>query len=89
MVIKERKHTTLPRYDEAFKAGVVRMVTEQGRPSREVATELGYALTRCAASSRQQERRRSGRRIVRTAIWRRKTVHCAKSLRRKTRSLTY
>ena len=24
------------RYDEAFKAGAVRMVTEQGRPSREV-----------------------------------------------------
>ena len=33
-----------PRYDEAFKAGAVRMVTEQGRPSREVAAELGICI---------------------------------------------
>jgi transposase len=30
-----------PRYDEAFKAGAIRLVTEEGRPSREVAAELG------------------------------------------------
>ena len=30
--------------DEAFKAGAVRMVTEQGRPSREVAAELGICI---------------------------------------------
>ena len=41
MSTKERKHPAPPRYDEAFKAGAVRMVTEQGRPSREVAAELG------------------------------------------------
>ncbi len=41
---KERKHTAPPRYDEAFKAGAVRMVTEQGRPSREVAKELGICI---------------------------------------------
>ena len=44
MATKERKHTAPPRYDEAFKAGVVRMVTEQGRPSREVAAELGICI---------------------------------------------
>ena len=33
MSTKERKHPAPPRYDEAFKAGAVRMVTEQGRPS--------------------------------------------------------
>ena len=33
-----------PRYDEAFKAGAVRMVTEQGRPSGEVARELGICI---------------------------------------------
>ena len=44
MSTKERKHTTPPRYDEAFKAGAVRMVTEQGRPSREVAKELGICI---------------------------------------------
>ena len=44
MGTKERKHTAPPRYDEAFKAGAVRMVTEQGRPSREVAVELGVCI---------------------------------------------
>lgn len=44
MSTKERKHTAPPRYDEAFKAGAVRMVTEQGRPSREVAKELGICI---------------------------------------------
>ena len=44
MGTKERKHTAPPGYDEAFKAGVVRMVTEQGRPSREVAVELGVCI---------------------------------------------
>lgn len=33
-----------PRYDDAFKAGAVRMVTEQQRPAREVATELGVCV---------------------------------------------
>ena len=33
-----------PRYDEAFKAGAVKMVTEQGRPSGEVARELGICI---------------------------------------------
>ena len=44
MGTKERKHTAPPRYDEAFKAGAVRMVTEQGRPSREIAAELGVCI---------------------------------------------
>ena len=33
-----------PRYDEAFKAGAIRIVTEQGRPSTEVAKELGICI---------------------------------------------
>lgn len=36
-----RKGQAPPRYDEAFKEGAIRLVTEQGRPSREVAAELG------------------------------------------------
>ena len=36
-----KKGTMPPRYDEAFKAGAVKMVTEQGRPVKEVASELG------------------------------------------------
>lgn len=36
-----KKGTIPPRYDETFKSGAVKMVTAQGRPSREVAAELG------------------------------------------------
>lgn len=41
---KQRKHSPPPRYDAAFKAGAVKMVTEQGRPCREVASELGICI---------------------------------------------
>ena len=41
---KTRKHGAPPRYDEAFKTGAVQMVTEQRRPSREVAAELGICI---------------------------------------------
>jgi len=40
----QRKRGAPPRYDEAFKAGAIRLVTEQGRPSREVAQELGICI---------------------------------------------
>ena len=39
-----KKGTMPPRYDEAFKAGAVKMVTEQGRPAKEVASELGICI---------------------------------------------
>jgi len=39
-----KKGTIPPRYDEAFKTGAVKMVTEQGRPSKEVAAELGICI---------------------------------------------
>ncbi|MDD6214550.1 MAG: transposase [Firmicutes bacterium] len=39
-----KKGTITPRYYEAFKAGAVKMVTEQGRPSKEVASELGICI---------------------------------------------
>ena len=41
---KVKKGTAPPRYDEAFKAGAVRLVTEQGRQPREVAKELGLCI---------------------------------------------
>lgn len=41
---KTKKGTPLPRYDEAFKAGAVRLVTEQGRQPTEVAKELGICI---------------------------------------------
>ena len=44
MSTKERKHPAPPRYDEAFKAGAVRMVTEQGRPSRVVPADRGLSI---------------------------------------------
>ena len=41
---KRKKRIAPPRYDEAFKAGAIRMVTEQGRPGTEVAKELGICI---------------------------------------------
>lgn len=39
-----KKGTIPPRYDEAFKAGAVKMVTEQARPIKDVANELGICI---------------------------------------------
>ena len=44
MGTQKRKQGAPPRYDEAFRAGAIRLVTEQGRPSREVAAELGMCI---------------------------------------------
>ena len=41
---KSKKGTPLPRYDKAFKAGAVHMVTEQGREPKEVALDLGIYI---------------------------------------------
>ena len=41
---KAKKGTPPPRYDEEFKAGVVRLVTEQGRQPTEAAKELGICI---------------------------------------------
>lgn len=40
----KKKGTPPPRYDEAFKAGAVRMVTEQRREPKEVARDLGVCI---------------------------------------------
>jgi transposase len=39
-----RKKGAPPRYDAEFKSGAIRLVTEQGRPSVEVARELGICI---------------------------------------------
>jgi transposase len=44
MIKGRRKGTPPPRYDEAFKTGAIQLVVEQGRPSREVARELGICI---------------------------------------------
>lgn len=41
MKTKTQKGTAPPRYDAEFKAGAVKLVTEEGRSSVEVAKELG------------------------------------------------
>ncbi|WP_301067437.1 transposase [uncultured Duncaniella sp.] len=41
---KKKKGTAPPRYDDAFKAGAIRMVTEQGRQPVQVAKELGICI---------------------------------------------
>ena len=42
--MKERKHEAPPRYDAAFKEGAIRLVTQEGRPMREVAQALGVCV---------------------------------------------
>jgi len=39
-----KKETPPPRYDDAFKAGAVQLVTEQRRQPTEVARELGICI---------------------------------------------
>lgn len=41
---RTKKGTPPPRYDDAFKVGAVRLVTEQGRQPTEVAKELGICI---------------------------------------------
>lgn len=41
---KNIKRTAPPRYDDAFRAGAIRLVTEQHRPAKEVAAELGICI---------------------------------------------
>ena len=43
-IMPTKKGTLPPRYDEAFKAGAVKMAVEQGRPAKEVAAELGICI---------------------------------------------
>ena len=40
----KRKGQAPPRYDEAFKTGAIRLVTEQNRPCKDVAEELGICI---------------------------------------------
>ena len=42
--MKELKHKTLPRYDAGFKEGTIRLVTQEGRPMRKIAQELGVCV---------------------------------------------
>lgn len=44
MAIKKGKGIAPPRYDEVFKAGAVRLVTEQNRSVQEAAQELGICV---------------------------------------------
>ncbi len=41
---KSKKNPAPPRYDAEFKAGAVRLVTEEGRQPAEVAKELGICI---------------------------------------------
>ncbi|MGO5116664.1 transposase [Candidatus Avoscillospira sp. LCP25S3_F1] len=41
---KNKKGAPPPRYDDAFKAGAVKLVTEQGREPKEVARDLGICI---------------------------------------------
>ena len=41
---KKRKRQPPPRYDDVFRAGAIRLVTEHKRPLKEVAQELGICI---------------------------------------------
>ena len=88
-IMPMKKGTLPPRYDEAFKAGAIKMVTEQGRPTKEVAAELGICIDTLrawlkragfqpGATDRQKTTSVSG-------SLRPKTVPCVNSLPRKMR----
>ena len=88
---KVKKGTAPPRYDEAFKAGAVRLVTEQGRQPTEVAKELGICIdtlrswlkasgVEMGQASRQTENSSA------SGSWKRSFAVCANSWERKTRS---
>ena len=89
-----KKGTMPPRYDETFKSGAIKMVTEQGRPSKEVAAELGI----CVETLKSWLKRagfnpvRPTDKIVTTSVsvnLKRKYARFASSLPRKMRSLMY
>ena len=89
---ENQKHTAPPRYDEAFKTGAVKMVTEQGRPSREVAAELGSCIDTLRSWLGHRHRGRLIARTARSAAFttsKPKSVNCAKSLQKKMRSSTF
>lgn len=44
MARASQKGKAPPRYDEAFKSGAIRQVTESNRPLRDVAQELGICV---------------------------------------------
>ena len=90
-----KKGTMPPRYDEAFKDGAIKMVTEQGRPSKEVATELGICidtlkswLKRAGFQPGATDTDKTARTSVSVSL-RLKYACFANSLPRKMRSLMY
>lgn len=44
MTEKKRKGQAPPRYDEAFRQGAIRLVTEQNRTPQDVSVELGICV---------------------------------------------
>ena len=85
-----KKGTMSPRYDDAFKSGAIKMVTEQGLPSKEVAAELGICVE-TLKSWLKHAGFQPGATVTTSASvnLKRKYAHFASSLPRKMRSLMY
>ena len=88
---KMKKRTAPPRYDDAFKAGAVRLVTEQGRQPVEVAKELGICIDTLrswlkASGVQMGQVSKQNREQKRIRSWKQRTAACASSWARKTRS---
>ena len=89
-----KKGTMPPRYDETFKSGAIKMVTEQGRPSKEVAAELGICVETLKswlkrAGFQPGATDRQNRNASVSVNLKRKYARFASSLPRKMRSLMY
>ena len=78
MTEKRRKGIPPPRYDTAFKAGAVRIVTEQKRPPREVEQALGVCV-----ETLKKWLKEAGHAPIHPPQW--ETFPAFESLRRRTR----
>lgn len=90
---KKKKGLAPPRYDEAFKNGAIRMVTEQGRLTSEVAQELGICVDTLRtwlknAGVQAGQANRLNREQKKFGNWKMKSKISKNIFLKKTRSLT-
>ena len=84
---KKGKKGAPPRYDDAFKSGAMKMVTDGQRPAQEVAQELGICIDTLRSWLKGAGQQHSIARTVPhsgSRSWNLRTVRCANRLPRKT-----
>ncbi len=79
----KKKGIAPPWYDEEFKEGVIRLIAGRGRPSKEVAAELGICRDtlrnglKAAGAPSPRQADRQNREAKRPGNWRRRIAPCA------------